>query len=313
MPKSRTKHLPQKIILIWLFAALLLLPNSVVLADTGPTPPVNWFTFEYQTSQRATLQGVQIIGCESLECQQPVLLQQFGICQSANCLSSPPPPQEWDEAFECIGQCCRSALIPPDRPASYFKLAAQFSDRTRASQTLEAGFAYDWGSEKKWLVTVQDDGLVISPSKDSQDSPLPINTFLVGLVLTQLVELAVAAMYLRLWLKNDWRSVSARLLMIFLVNLATFTIVWFFFPSLGQFQLDYGRAMGLVILVLAVSYAALMAGIYRSPNNKVQQTWIGITIFGSTRIRGVNIKCHRIQSTLGNGNCRNLGSQRLGR
>ena len=83
---------------------MLLMPVPVALANAAP-PLELWLDFEYQTSEQPDLEGVQIIGCDTPECNQPRLLQQYGRCDSGDCLDSPPSLQTVQD-LQCVEERC---------------------------------------------------------------------------------------------------------------------------------------------------------------------------------------------------------------
>jgi hypothetical protein len=54
---------------------LLLAPPPAAQANAAP-PPVVWFTFVDETGQPVSLEGAQLLGCETIDCEAPALLQQ---------------------------------------------------------------------------------------------------------------------------------------------------------------------------------------------------------------------------------------------
>jgi hypothetical protein len=63
-----------------------------------------------------------------------------------------------------------------------------------------------------------------------------------------------------MWKRGEW--VIGELVVVLLVNLVTFPVVWWFFPSLGQFQPDSARKVGTLVLILAFFYAVGLVRIY---------------------------------------------------
>jgi hypothetical protein len=77
-----------------------------------------------------------------------------------------------------------------------------------------------------------------------------------------LVEVLVAGVCF--WRTVEPGSFEGSLGIVFLANLVSLPVVWFFFPSLGQFQSEANRSLGVLILLAAFVYGALLTGIFRS-------------------------------------------------
>ncbi len=278
------------VILIVGFVTLMLLAPPV-RADMPKTPSIVWFTFDYETSQAVTLEGVQVVICPDHKdkCEPSLLHLQYGVCDQSECLPGPPEltePNEYDLTFECVGKICRVLSI--DYAGQYylyppFKLIAQFSDRVRVSPVVERvppsykPIDYYRSGHPAWQVTVTDPDLFVV--KDTaKGSFLRLSTFSLSLVSNLIIELIVAVVFLLGWMRFDVKLPLLNLLVIVvLVNLITLPVVWFFFPSLGQFQPGYNRFMGGVILILANLFALLLISIYRTQGI----LWrVGLIIFG---------------------------------
>ncbi len=106
-----------------------------------------------------------------------------------------------------------------------------------------------------WRVIVQDTSLSVTPDANFEELNWRYGQFLLGLGLTQLIELLVAGLYLWLVIRVDSEPLVNRLIMIFLINLVTFPVVWFVFPSLSQSQFTPMRPMGIFSLIAAALYA----------------------------------------------------------
>ena len=252
---------PGRFIMLGVVLMLLLLWPVPAQANSAPPPSVIWFMFVDQTSAPVNVDAVQLVGCDSLACAQPVLLQQYGQCQLDGCLQSSPQLNDWSTSFDCAGNRCRSTAF--NYPEGYFKLIAQFSGRANVSD-VSSGLPTDyWQKSPAWQVSVSETGLSLTPTA-APEYVDKSGLFLTGLAGTQLIELIIAAAFLGIWLKTDRRRLAGLLGTLFLVNLTTLPVVWFFFPSLGQFQPASARTMGAVVLIVALLYAGLLVWIYRA-------------------------------------------------
>lgn len=246
---------------------ILLFSSSVTYAN-APRPPTElWFMFDYQVSPPPKLEGVQLVRCDTGACEKPVLLQQYGVCDAPVCLESRPELTGLGDPSDCQGGRCRFAspeygyAFKMDDDV-YFRLVAQFSDRARvsnvAAESLQSLNAI--GAVSAWRVTVQDDGLSMARDTDFRQPGGRNASFLFWFAVTLVVELLVARLCLWMWKRGE--RVTGELVVVLLVSLVTFPVVWWFFPSLGQFQPDSARKVGILVLILALFYAVGLVRIY---------------------------------------------------
>jgi hypothetical protein len=198
-------------------------------------------------------------------------------------LRSAPQLTDWGASLDCAENRCRGTAY--HYPESYFKLITQFSGQARTSDIFR-GLAADnyWEApHAAWRVSLTATGLVLTPETtpqytDKSNLLLTGNLFLTGMGATQLIELIIAAAFLGLWLKIDRRRMASWLGALFLVNLTTYPVVWFFFPTLGRFQPVSARAMGVIVLILALLYAGLLVWIYRANTRRRRVSVIVATV-----------------------------------
>ncbi len=264
-------------LILFVLVVLLLSPSGAALANIAAPPSVAWFTLEYDIDPAPRLLGIQLAGCPDEACQQPELLQQFGICDAAGCLPGSPALSGWMTSFECAGNRCRASFAYGTGGMS-FKLVALFSDRVRASPVtvkLPAGF-----DEAAWVVTVGPGDLSIRPAEtipaiNPQYDSLRRNLGWLGLSIV--VEVALAGAGLRLWARTSRREWLGRLLVVFLANLATLPLVWVFFPAFGQFQSAGSRYLAYVTLIFSAFYVVTLILIYRL-KHRIRYVVIPLTI-----------------------------------
>ncbi len=252
------RSLPSFLIGILAFLAVSLWAMPV--CANAPAPPsYAWFNFEGRSSHTA-IQGVQLAECRTPQCSQPILLMQSGSCTDAECLKSPPILSA-PHRFDCAGDRCLfvEPSYTPRSTGPYYKLLAQFSDRVRTSEgiTLQIKNSLSGYSARNLRVIVRDVDLAIVPDTTPM-KPSRWEMFNKALALTEVSELAVAAIWLW-WMKLDKQQLGKALVAIAFVNLLTFPVVWFFFPSLQPFQYSTSRVFGVVILGIASLFGALLA------------------------------------------------------
>ncbi len=244
------------LIRIGAFLAVLLWVTPVYANAPAP-PSYVWFEFE---GVRSAFQGAQLAECRTAQCTQPILLMQNGTCTDATCLKSSPMLSA-PYRFDCAGDRC--LFVEPSYTSRstgpYYKLLAQFSDRVRTSQSfaLRIKNSLSGYSARNLRVMVRETDLAIVPDS-SPMKPSRWETFNKALLLTEVSELAVAALWL--WrMKLDKQQLGKALVAIGFVNLLTFPVVWFFFPSLQPFEYSTSRVFGVMILGIASLFGVLLA------------------------------------------------------
>jgi hypothetical protein len=271
----------KKFLLVSFVVLIALLPTTVALANSAAPPAVVWFTLLYETGHRPRLEGIQLVGCPTEQCQSPVLLQQYGVCEAAGCL--PPPVTLVDgfaTAFSCAADRCRG-MSYNDYAGMDFKLVAQFSDQVRSSP-VTSKLPSEFGEVAAWNVIVGETNLSLTPDATipTLNEPYelyPRNLILLGLSI--LVEVLVAWACFYFLTPADRSQWLKRLLVVFLVNLATFPSLWLFFPAFGQFHRAGSRYLGVIAMLVSAFFVALLVIIYRSPR-KVRLWAIPLTVVG---------------------------------
>jgi hypothetical protein len=243
---------------IWAFLATLFW-TSPAFANAPAPPSYAWFHFQNPTARSAVLQGVQLAECRTQQCLKPVLLLQSGICTAAGCLRSP-PILSTPHRFQCANHACLfvESQFSPRSTGAYYQLIAQFSDRLRISPAFRlnirdglAGY-----SARNLNVTVGENDLAIAPDTTPM-KPTRWEVFGTGLALTEITELTVAGLFLR-WRKFEKQELGKLLVAIAFINLLTFPVVWFFFPSLQPFQYTASRVVGTISLGVAILFSLLL-------------------------------------------------------
>jgi len=256
---------------------MLLMPVPVALANAAP-PLELWLDFEYQTSEQPDLEGVQIIGCDTPECNQPRLLQQYGRCDSGDCLDTPPSLQTVQD-LQCVEERCVAVFHNSDHGAiPPFKVVGQFSDRVRASDLFSDELPM-YHDTVVWKIAVQDTALSVSVSDRTLQDPYDpyFGSFFQYFALTIVTELLVAALALRVWPKLKGRNLLMGLGYVLLANLISYPVTWVVWPSLGRFQPIELRQVGYFIILVAVMFTALLVNLSRK-EGKARRRWVILTL-----------------------------------
>ncbi|MBT3338955.1 MAG: hypothetical protein HN855_09180 [Anaerolineae bacterium] len=179
------KHIPSLLLAL----LILLLPQNIVSADTGPKPEME-FTFVDENGEPSTL---------SIE--SGVLYE----CDLADCSDAMPLEEMGPQRFECKEFSCYSMAYGY---ADYFQLEISFADGTSQKSNIFAKKQFS----ANYLVTLQADH---SLGVEEQSPSIPI----LPLVLTLLVELLLA--YLYVTFKNKEIPNKRFLLGVLIINLIT--------------------------------------------------------------------------------------------
>ncbi len=207
-------------------------------AATVSVPPHSlWFFFD-----RAP-QSVQLVECRSTtsrRCEQPM----------------PPTAQ-----FQCAETAClyQEPLLSQGARTPVFQLIAQFPGETtaRSSPPFAAHFRSEVAGyrDRHFTVKLQNQSLQVEP--DDKMKPSRWETFGAALGLTQVSEMTIALLFLSV-LKFDRTEMIRVLLWIGLVNLFTFPVAWFFFPSLQSFEYQSTRVFGVFSLFSAIAFSIIL-------------------------------------------------------
>src|SRR5579883_698752 len=245
--------------------AVVLLFATTAAANAPAPPAYAWFRFTDAHAQPIAVQSVQLVECQTTTCEQPVLLLQSGTCSASGCLQAAPALQSPSNRFECAENTCLyvEAFMSDRKTGPYFKLIAQIAGRSRASQRVRLSLKspLESNTSENLRVTVSDHDLTIAPDT-SAPQPTRLELFWLAFALTEITEMAVAALVL--WqMKVDRPFLTRMLAAIVFINLLTFPVVWFFFPSLQPFQYRSLRVVGALSLAVAIGFGALLSR--RSP------------------------------------------------
>jgi len=145
-----------------------------------------------------------------------------------------------------------------------------------------------YGETAAWRVIVRETDLQLEVDAAIPAIHDPLALFqqnLWWLGVSVVVELLVAGVCFQVWARTDIDGLMGRLWIVFLVNLLSLPVVWLFFPSLGQLQTEASQQVGVFVLLGALAYAALLAGIYLSAG-KTRQWMIVLTLI-SLPVAGV--------------------------
>jgi hypothetical protein len=244
----------------WLFGIAAVLTLATGVTANAPMPPSQyWIKF----NTFAKLHSVQIAQCQDKQCQQSLLVREYGTCTQSGCLKTAPKfttshPLELD----CADSLCLAALSPfydkkeldPDR--LYF--IAQLDDRVVKSNIFPLVIGKD--SYDTFTAKIVGDRLEISrdPIGNNTNSPLFQSIFLGSLFLTLGIESLVWGGYLRSKLAT-FNEISATIASVFIVHAFSFGIVWFSVTGLRNFAPDMMRAVGLSWLVLSLIYGGILS------------------------------------------------------
>lgn len=240
-----------------------LLCQSAAYANASAPPVAMWFIFDREMFQTLQIKGVQLVRCATEECAQFVLLKHDGTCYGSGCL--PVASESSDGSFECAENKCRFVSYLPPYETVFFRLVVQFSDQVRISDMayFTPPYSYVW-QENAWNVTLQDTTLALARDLTFERPDKRYGRFLRWLAFTQGIELLTAGLLLRVWTKLPRKRLVGTLVIVFLVNLLSFPIVWFFFPSLAHFQPSSIRLLGVFSLVIVAFYSIMLAYVYKA-------------------------------------------------
>ncbi len=224
--------------------AALLFP-VVAHADAGPKPRMD-FTFQFEG------ESIPIVEAQLIECDDP------------SCADGAPLEHLGPQGIRCEGLVCKSTAYTY---SDYHRLVVEFEDGVRESQVFTKSYF-----ASRYRVTVSQDALVVEETGGT-------NAFCSMFAVTLLLELAVAALYLK-----GFGLPNSLLAWVPLASILTLPLVWFVFPLLPvsagvSFGLSESYAVGFELgllwivgrwwmplrhvagMTLAMNAASLVAGL----------------------------------------------------
>lgn len=252
--------------LFWVLLALLL-PLHRAAANAAPPPNLIWFRFD-DSAAALPREGVQLLRCQNPACEQPELLQQYGVCDAPACLSGGMVATERYPLTCRADRCMYVYGYGGFSTVNYLRLIVQCPDQVRQSNVFPSVEEVNYQYETAFRVSMTNGSLQVEPDPEA---PVEARAPIIAFGVTLAVELAVAALVL-LRLSVARREVGILLLMIALINLLSFPVVWTFFPALGFFQEESKRVFGTYMLVLALAYGGVVGGIRWVDN--LRRRWV---------------------------------------
>jgi hypothetical protein len=250
------------VLVIALLTAFSILPGANIQANLAPPPARLWFTFQDPVGKPLSPTALQLIACRE-DCTQGDLLLSYGKkCTQPGCLAGEPVLE--NSLLACSQALCLARSY--DFPAGAYRLVAQINGKSYTSGPVELfrGEAPGYNT-LAYRVTVSDRGLSLEFEPDFVQpdfNPYRAN-FFQALLLTLAIELSIAFLYL--WFVLRWRgaALGLPLFLVFLADLVTLPLVWYFFPTLKPFTPFAGRFLGLFWLACAgiftlVAYAVFV-------------------------------------------------------
>lgn len=268
--------------LIFIIVVLLMVafPLHEAFANSPHPPTYVWFYFDIDQKTWQDIQGIQLIGCTTENCEQTVLLQQYGGCTDEKCLKTSGLFDDERSYLICADYHCFSRVYP-NHGGTNFKLLIQFQKKALLSPIV-SNLPSSMGEEKSWTIGFKGDSLEVSAdetiTRTYPQLPLAFSKSYVYWVSIG-VEVIVAILYFLLFLKTK-KTIFKLGGIVFLINLLTLTVVWFFFPSFGYFHTAGLIKTGIFTFVLAGLYALLLFFIYRPSSTRRR----GLIIFGAISI-----------------------------
>lgn len=245
---------------VWLalVAAVCIGVPRVASANAAPPMPRTWFTFFDAANRPVHPSGVQILDCEAAESKcaaDAALLANFGNCEAAPCLKQAQPV---DVNFGCADNACLLMLF--NGIPARFKLVVQANNQRYTSDVIPMPEQRGY-TARHFKVNLTNDGRA-TPTVDLDIPGLaPRSDFGLAFLLTLVSEVIVIALFLR-WLKQPvWPLLGFAALM----QVLSFPVVWYFFPSFLQWHLGSERLVGAVVLASALGLGGLLIWVRLAP------------------------------------------------
>jgi hypothetical protein len=279
---KKLDKLSKKLIPILIGMILICSIATAAIANSPRPPDRHWLRF---SPEQPVLQGVQILQCESAQCQKPLLLMHYKTCNQTGCVSGAPlvkhsddTSSPWQPHFGCVDNTCFWSKGGFDwgKPIKFnpdlLKIVAQFPDRVRSTNVFKLIQPGSNGWEKKVAIKITPTELLVSQTVDEAEKSTTSNakkvnpidpTIFATLLLALSVgsEFAIVYVYLR---RQQPAPADLRrfLLSVLLVHLFSIPIVWISFPALTAFSSLGTRIMGIVWIIMSLLYGAIVTAYY---------------------------------------------------
>ena len=274
---------------------IVLLLTTAAIANSPAPPEGHWLKFD---RHQPALEGVQIVQCESPQCQKPLLIMHYKTCSKTGCLPGAALVEHitdsrlksWNPHFACVDDTCFWSFRDLDLGKLHnfnpnlLKIIAQYPDRVRSSSVFKLLTPHSFDPPTDIAIAVSTTDLRVSQTTNQEEysasnesngtnlAPLAILVVSVG------SELLVAYCYFRrqhptgdqMWLLL--RSVL-------MVHLFSLPMVWVSFPALAAFITIGIRTASIAWIAMSLVYGLLVTGYYAiGKQPKKISTWLSGTI-----------------------------------
>lgn len=262
------------------FAAVGLIMIGPAAANSAPPPAALWFYITTETGERLELEGAQVWGCEDDACDNPILLQSWGICSADQCLPADDPSAQGvvnlPESLEC-GPAdgdyrCHSTAFRYGRPL--FRIALARGDKIWVQKD-PLPLPQGYGETDHYTVRATENELFIEAAPARSAAKLPVPPFYAFFGISIVIELIVIGIYSAWRWKLDTTGVVQRLVLAGLINLLTYPVVWGFFPTLLRWSSPGGRTAAWSLAAFMLLLSALFWGIFNAGTTRRRWIWIG--------------------------------------
>ena len=276
--------------------AIVLLLTTAAIANSPAPPERHWLKFD---RHQPAFEGVQIVQCESTQCQKPVLIMRYKTCIQTGCLPggalvehmSDSRVKLWNPHFACVDNTCFWSFRNLDLGKSHnfnpnlLKIVAQYPDRVRSSSVFKLLTPQGFDPPTDIAIAVGTTDLRVSQTTNKEKysasnesnwtnlAPLAILVVSVG------SELLIAYFYFR---RQHPTGSQMRLLLrsVLMVHLFSLAIVWASFPALAAFRTTGIRTAGIAWIAMSLVYGLLVTGYYTiGKQPKKISTWVSGTIW----------------------------------
>jgi hypothetical protein len=260
------------LLVIFLIFTFVSIPGSEVKADSPLPPGIAWFIFNSGGEPIDTIVSAQLVGCADTNCAKPKQLFQYGECALEGCVPFTMDHEDrWGE-LHCANDRCRLLTYPLNM--TYFRFLVQFPDKTLTSEVFQ-GISCAVGEVQTWRLTVKGAGLVV------ENDTAPVNGgksagFLKTFFFSHTVELIVSGLFYLIGLKILLKDLPSKLLMVFLVNLITLPIVWFYFTSFILYEPVFMRTVGTLSLIISIAYSIVVIHLYKTEKDRKKKIVLSV-------------------------------------
>ena len=240
-------------------------PTTIVIANSPPPPYRVFIQFVNENSKPVPVTGLQITGCADETCQLPEYLIGYGNCTGKECYAGPSKLSNlW--VLNCAGnQCLLEGKYNFSKELPVFlQMLVSTADETWMTNALLTPDCSCCDTGIK-VVLLPSTAFAVFDEEFESPSEKSIASLSISFFVTVFTEGCICMLFFFFWRRKfplSWKKLTWSMV---LANIISYPIAWLTIPSLGQFQADSMRKLGLLAVSISIVIAVISLGIRLAP------------------------------------------------